>query len=166
MHYDLFVLAIFPALIAAAAVYDISSLMIPNRLIILLVIGFCAAALLTGLSPARILQHGLCASAVLILSFALFAKGWIGGGDAKLLSASALWLGWETLAPLLMHTAIAGGVLALVILAFRAMPISLAGWPHCLERLHDKASGIPYGVAIGVASVMIYWQSFWMRSYI
>jgi len=58
---------------------------------------------------------------MLVVGFAMFARGWVGGGDAKLMAAAALWLGFEHLFAFLLWTAILGGGLALLLLAYRRM---------------------------------------------
>ena len=63
---------------------------------------------------------GLGAGAVMLIAgFALFAAGIFGGGDAKLLAASALWFGWPGIARYIFVVALLGGLLALVILGLR-----------------------------------------------
>lgn len=89
---------------------------------------------------------------VLGLGTLLFVRGWMGGGDVKLLAASALWFdlgqGWK----MLVAVAIAGGLLALLMMALRALP-----WPGSararIKSLH-RHEGLPYGIAIG-AGVML-----------
>ena len=58
-------------------------------------------------------MHALCGAAMLVFTFALFNLGWIGGGDAKLAAATALWLGWTPLADYGLASALAGGALTL-----------------------------------------------------
>jgi prepilin peptidase CpaA len=104
-----------------------------------------------------------CGAAMLALTFALFAMGWIGGGDAKLTAATALWLGWGVILDYGIFAAICGGGLTLAILAARriSLPSILVrhGW---IARLHDQKSGVPYGIALAVAGIMVYPQTqFW-----
>ena len=61
--------------------------------------------------------------AVLAAGMALWAPGWLGGGDVKLLAAGALWFGWPDVVSFLVWSMLAGGVLALVlVLARRIAP--------------------------------------------
>ena len=46
---------------------------------------------------AEIGMHVAAALAVLVVTFVFFSRGWIGGGDAKLAAATALWLGFDQL---------------------------------------------------------------------
>ena len=76
-------------------------------------------------------------AAVLALTFALFGFGWIGGGDAKLAAATALWLGFDTLMEYFLVASIAGGGLTLAILALRKLPLpAIALRWDWLSRLH------------------------------
>jgi prepilin peptidase CpaA len=85
----------------------------------------------------------------LFIGFALFALGWIGGGDAKLFAAVCLWLGFHDLAPYALLASVFGGVLTLGLVLLRQWPLPGAlarqGW---IVKLHDARSGIPYGVAL------------------
>ena len=95
---------------------------------------------------------------MLIAGFALFAAGIFGGGDAKLLAASAVWFGWSGLYRYIILVALMGGLLALAVLALRRVA-SRRAWngPKWLISLRSGDHGIPYGVAIAAASwLMIY----------
>ena len=63
---------------------------------------------------------------MLAVAFVFFARGWIGGGDAKLAAATALWLGFDHLLPYLLYASIFGGVLTLAMIRFRLMPLPAA----------------------------------------
>ena len=88
----------FPALIVFAGSYDIFSKTISNRLCAAIVLAFLPAAASLGLSAAEIAPHFSCAFMMLCAGFALFSAGWIGGGDAKLFAAAAMWFGWGEIA--------------------------------------------------------------------
>ncbi len=153
----------FPALMAMAAAMDLLTMKIPNRLSALLAIGYFAAALLTGAPMHDIAMHALCGAAMLALTFAFFSFGWIGGGDAKLAAATALWLGWSPLAEYGLASAIAGGALTLLILTGRrmALPKALASQAW-IARLHNAKSGIPYGIALALGGMIVYPETqFW-----
>ena len=131
--------AVFPVVVTVAACYDLLTMQIPNRFPAALVVAFLALALLASLPMASIGVHLLVGAGVLAGTFALFAFGFLGGGDAKLASAIVLWLGIEQALPFLVLTALFGGALSLAVLAFRAVPLPgfLLGWPPAL-RLHEK----------------------------
>ena len=83
-----------------------------------------------GMPLAEIGMHVGAAAAVLVVSFMFFARGWIGGGDAKLAAATALWLGFDQLLNYLIFASLFGGVLTLAIMRFRADAAArLAGEP-------------------------------------
>ena len=83
-----------------------------------------------------------------------FARGWIGGGDAKLAAATALWLGFDQLLNYLIFASLFGGVLTLAILRFRLMPLpALLANQEWAKRLHRMDTGIPYGIALALAAL-------------
>jgi prepilin peptidase CpaA len=102
---------------------------------------------------------------VLAVCFSFFAFGWMGGGDAKLASATALWLGFAHLPKYLFYTAIIGGALTLVLLKLRTWPLpaSLVG-TRWAERLHAANAGVPYGIALAAAGLTVYPQTLFMRA--
>ena len=99
---------IFPMVMAYAAVSDLLSMTIPNRLSLLGIAAFVIAAPLAGLSLGDIGLHLAAGAAVLVGSFALFALGWIGGGDAKLAAATTFWLGFGVTLPYLIEASLIG----------------------------------------------------------
>jgi len=154
---DLLLLTIFPAAMAFAAATDLITMKVPNRIVLALVAGFFLAAALAGLSWSDIGMHIAVGCAALIVGFALFAPGWIGGGDAKLFAATALWLGPNFLLDYTLTAALLGGVLTLFILSMRRLPfpsaLSNQGW---LLKLHDTKEGVPYGIALAAAGLLVY----------
>lgn len=158
--------AVFPIVVTVAACYDLLTMQIPNRFPAALAIAFLAVALLSGLPMPAIGLHVLAGLAVLIVTFALFAFGYLGGGDAKLASAIALWLGIEQALPFLVLTALFGGALSLGVLAFRSVPLPgfLLGWPPA-TRLHEKGAGVPYGVALAAAALMVFPETQWFAAF-
>ena len=158
-------LTLFPATMAFAASSDLFTMTIANRVSLILVAGFFLLALLIGMSPAAIGWHVGAGVLVLVISFVLFSFGWVGGGDAKLAAATALWLGWAHLFDYLLYASILGGVLTLGLIEFRkfAMPSVLTGkvWA---ERLHKPGGGVPYGIALAIAALVIYPSTIWMQS--
>src|ERR1700737_4770270 len=88
---------LFPVLMVFAAISDLLTLTISNRISIALAVLFIAMAFACRLPATEILWHLACGGAMLIFGFGLFARGWIGGGDAKLAAATAIWLGFDHL---------------------------------------------------------------------
>jgi len=158
------ILTLFPVLMAYAALSDVMTMTISNWVSIILVAAFCGLALWTAMPLQEFVWDASCALCVLAVTFFFFARGWIGGGDAKLASATALWMGWENLDEYSMLFALFGGVLTLVILYFRFAPmpafVDTFAW---MRRLRDKSNGVPYGVALASAGLMVYPQtSLWL----
>ena len=156
-------LLLFPALMAFAASSDLFTMTISNRLSLLLAGGFFVLTLITGMSLAAIGMHLAAAGLVLAVAFVFFTRGWIGGGDAKLAAATAMWFGFEHLLDYLVYAALFGGVLTVLLLLFRRVP--LPGFflrQPWIQRLHEPQGGVPYGIALAVAALMIYPQTSWM----
>jgi len=153
-------LLLFPAGMALAAVSDLLTMTISNKLVLLLVAAFFGIALAVQLPLDVLALHVACALVVLVAGFTFFALGWIGGGDAKLAAATALWLGFGVAMPYLVYAALLGGALTLAILGLRNLPLmpvlARYGW---LERLHNPKSGVPYGIALAIAGLLTYSSS-------
>jgi prepilin peptidase CpaA len=150
------VLVVFPAAMAYAAASDLVTMTIPNWLCALLAAAFAACAASAGFGWAVSGWHLAAAFTVLVVSFGMFAAGWIGGGDAKLAAVTALWLGFDQMIPYLFIASLGGGLLTLVILQLRAMPLPTVarGWGWA-QRLHDVKQGVPYGIALAVAALVV-----------
>lgn len=151
------ILVVFPAILIVAAVFDLMTMTIPNRISLLLVALFPVAALLAGFSGVEIGWHVLAGAGFLALGFAMFAMNWIGGGDAKLAAATALWIGPAALLEWTVLFALFGGVLTFGLLAMRRMmlPLVLINQPW-IGRLHDPRTGVPYGIALSAAGLLIF----------
>ena len=97
MILDIARLLLFPALMAFAAASDLFTMTISNRVSLALVAGFLVLALLGGMGLHDFLMHLGAGAAVLVVAFACFAMGWVGGGDAKVAAGVALWFGFDHL---------------------------------------------------------------------
>ena len=111
------------------------------------------------------MSHIGAGAAVLVVTFTFFARGWIGGGDAKLAAATALWLGFDQLMNYLLYASLFGGVLTLFVIRFRVMPLpaALAG-QDWVKRLHRADAGVPYGIALAASALLVYPDTFWMQA--
>jgi len=163
MVVDMIRLLLFPALMAFAASSDLFTMTISNRLSLALVGAFFPLTLVTGMTLTAVGWHLAAAGVVLTCAFIFFWCGWIGGGDAKLAAATALWLGFDHLLDFMIDAALLGGVLTLLLLQFRKLPLPgvLARQPWIL-RLHDKGGGVPYGIALAAAAMLVYPHTVWM----
>src|SRR5262249_30963408 len=139
-------LTLFPAMMALAASSDLLTMTISNRLSLILLGGFFVLAAITGMSPTDMLLHLSAGCVVLIAAFGLFARGIIGGGDAKLAAAAALWLGFDHLLPYLILASLLGGALSVGLIWFRMTP--MPEWlrrPAGMEGRRQKGGGGAYG---------------------
>jgi len=154
---------LFPAMMAFAASSDLFTMTISNRVSLMLVGGFFVLAPITDMNAAEILLHVSAGCIVLVAGFGLFARGIIGGGDAKLAAAAALWLGFDHLLPYLLLASLLGGALSVGLIWFRMTPLpewlARQAW---VERLHGKDAGIPYGIALAAAALAVYPDTAWM----
>ena len=100
---DVIRLLLFPALMAFAASSDLLTMTISNRLSLALAGGFFLLTVITGMSLTVIGMHLAAATLVLVVCFGFFSMGWIGGGDAKLAAATALWFGFDFLLVYLIY---------------------------------------------------------------
>jgi prepilin peptidase CpaA len=165
MILDLGRLLLFPALMAFAAASDLFTMTISNRVSLALALGFVALALLSGMGLYDLLSHIGAGAAVLVVAFGCFAMGWVGGGDAKVAAAAALWFGFGHLLNYLVYASLFGGALTLLLLQFRQWPLPypFAGQAW-LTRLHAKESGIPYGIALAIGALTVYPETEWIRA--
>jgi prepilin peptidase CpaA len=158
-------LMLFPALMAFAASSDLLTMTISNRVSLILVGGFFALALGSGINVMDVLAHVGAACIVLVVAFGFFTRGWIGGGDAKLAAATALWLGFDHLLPYLVYASLFGGALTLALLQFRTAPLpGVLARQEWVQRLHRKDGGVPYGIALAAAALAVYPETQWMAA--
>ena len=158
-------LLLFPALMAFAAASDLFTMTIPNRVSLVLVAGFMALAVLGGMSLHDILMHFGAGAVVLLAAFACFAMGWMGGGDAKVAASVALWFGFDHLLNYLILVSLLGGALTILLIQFRQWPLpSLLSGQAWLNRLHDRQTGIPYGIALALGALIIYPETEWIKA--
>ena len=152
------ILVIFPFAMAHAAVSDLMSMTIANRISVILVAAFLVLAPLTGMPLAQIGWHVAAMLIVLTICFTLFALGAMGGGDAKLMASTALWFGMDmNLAVYFVVSSFLGGLLTLAILRFRSSNVTVyTGKVDFLHRMANPKEKIPYGIALGTAGLLLY----------
>ena len=162
---DILILTIFPGAMALAAASDFFTMTIPNRLVLALASGFFVVAPLAGLGWSDIELHMALALAALAFAFALFSFSWIGGGDTKLFAATCLWLGPAAIFTYSVYAALIGCGLTLLLLIWRGLPLpvtlSSQSW---LVRLHSPREGVPYGIALAAAGLLVYPETPFMAS--
>jgi prepilin peptidase CpaA len=98
-------------------------------------------------------QNLLLFALVLGIGTLLFVRGWMGGGDVKLLAAGSLWFNLDQGWKMLVAVAIAGGLETLLVMLLRALP-----WPQSARNrlaILRRDEGIAYGVAIAAGVALI-----------
>ena len=143
-YFRLALICVLGALLIAAAITDLRSRIISNRLNLAIALLAPVWWLACGLAlwPGMVAQVGVGA-VVLTLFAVLFSFGLMGGGDVKLLAALALWFPWETVLALLTLMAVLGGAVTIVTVIHHRLGKRL-GQPE-----------IPYGVAISLAALWL-----------
>ena len=136
------------AILLAAAIEDGWRLRIANVFPVAILAGALVAAIFAGV-PLALWQNAAMFTLLLAVGTFLFSARLLGGGDVKLLATSALWFGFSDGEKLLIAVALAGGLLAVVLLSIRPM-IRQARWP-----LLQPKGGIPYGIAIAAGTAAV-----------
>jgi prepilin peptidase CpaA len=156
-------ITIFPVLMIIAGAGDALSLRIPNWLTGLIALLFLPMAYLTGMPLDVFGIHLLTGFGMFFVGFGLFALGLFGGGDAKLIAAAGLWFGWPDIVPFLALTAIAGGILALVIGTWSAISMSTEiHFESWAKRIAGLKPNVPYGYALAIGAILAFPESWWM----
>ncbi len=152
------ILIIFPFAMANAATSDMLTMTIANRVSLILIGSFAVLAPLTGMAWSVYGWHFLAMAIVLAVCFGLFALGVMGGGDAKLMSSTALWIGFNMhLMEYLVIGSLIGGILTLMILRYRASSVAVyAGQVEFLRKMAEPKGKIPYGIALGLAGLFVF----------
>jgi prepilin peptidase CpaA len=152
------IFVVFPFCMVFAAVSDMLSMTIANRVSVILVAVFAVVAPLTGMDWANYGGHFAAGGLVLAVTFLMFAIGGMGGGDAKLMAATAVWMGFNlNLLGYLVTSAFIGGLLTILILLYRKSPFAdLTGSHMFLRHFANPAVGVPYGVALGIGGLLAY----------
>ena len=127
--------------------FDISRYIIPNWLVGLMLISYPVFVVMShaGIDWKMAVVGMLL---VLVVGYFIFAMKWMGGGDIKLLTACALWVGWQNLPDFIMIVALIGGAFSLGVWVLRKAIAYLPKKPAKLPRILRDGEPIPYGVAI------------------
>ena len=146
----------FLGLLCAAAFSDVHSLTIPNRYSLAIGLLFPVYLLSYG-QPVDWLGSLAVGASMLVLGFVLFALRILGGGDAKLMAATALWAGPEQLIDFVLLTALAGGGMVLFLWLRARLSRSASIYSVLVTEVEADFSKqpMPYGVAIGCGGVYV-----------
>ncbi len=147
--------AVFSVALIVAAAWDIVTQEIPNLSAVAVVVAFVIVAIAESLGLWAVVTHLLVGAAAFGVFGAFFWRGWMGGGDVKLIAACAIWFGASGVLPYLLMLAFIGGGFALLVLIARlAIPERVQLKPMWLKRLMLSREGVPYGVAIATAGLI------------
>jgi prepilin peptidase CpaA len=163
--FEFAVLTVLPGAVAFAAAMDLFTMKIPNRISVVLVLAFFPLAALAGLGAWEVLNHVGAGLLLLAIGILLFIPGWFGGGDAKLMAAIALWIGFDNLPLYIFYVAMAGGIIAGAFSMARSVPLpSVFLGEAWAIRLHRTGGGIPYGLALAAGALLVYPHTVWFAS--
>lgn len=152
------IFVVFPFCMLFAAISDMLSMTIANRVSALLVATFVLVAPLVGMDWTTFGLHLGAGFLVLCVTFMLFAIGGMGGGDAKLLAATSVWMGFTpVLLQYLVVASIIGGMLTIAIVVYRKSPLALITSQNVfLRHFADEKVGVPYGIALGLGGLLTF----------
>jgi prepilin peptidase CpaA len=152
----LLIMALFLGLLAVAVLTDVEALRIPNRLC-LAVVAIYPAHILASPIPVDWPGALMLAAAVFVVGLASFAAGWVGGGDVKLMAATALWVGPASFSLFVLVTTVLGGVIAVLMLSELRFTVAQVAESAGCNEIRDIVLGraIPYGVAIAVGGWVV-----------
>ncbi|HSM91625.1 MAG TPA: prepilin peptidase [Anaeromyxobacteraceae bacterium] len=145
-------IALLAALLAAAAAFDVGQRRVPNALVAsVAAVGLLARGSAGGAASAGL---GLVAGAItLALLLVPFATGKLGGGDAKLAAAAAIWLGPSRLVSFFVFVAVAGAPVALLArlshrFALWRLAVQVRSDGVALDDVRPPAESAPVAVAV------------------
>ena len=159
-------LLVFALFMALAALGDIRSFTITDKLNLTITVSFLLLAVPMGLGWSAVLDHIKIGLIATIIAVTMFYIGIFGGGDAKMTGAIALWLGSTPIVPFIFYTALVGGVLGITLIIGRrlAKKFGLPKSPKWARRMLRKRSAVPYGVALGIGALLAAPQALWFPS--
>ncbi len=136
-----------------AALNDANAMKIPNRIPLIALFTFFLVIPFTWAGIPVFLEHLSVGLAMFVVGFAMFAFGWMGGGDSKLLAGTAIWFTWPDMLTYAVFTSLFGGLLTLILLVGRAyIPVRILTTPWAQMMLKDETK-IPYGLALAAGAI-------------
>jgi prepilin peptidase CpaA len=156
----LIVYAILTCFMIAVMLSDISRYRIPNALVLALLAFYPFAV---WVAPVRPDWGGACLVALGTFIFSIFLLArFMGGGDLKLLSATALYAGKSGMMDFVVYIAILGGLGTLFLLGLRALApyvfMKMGKTGADIPRVLTDKEPAPYGVAIAAAFLLMLWS--------
>lgn len=149
---------IFAVPLLLACYTDFDRMKIPNWVSLAMAAGFFLTLPLTWAGLPTFGEHLTIGAIFFCAGFAMFAFGWLGGGDAKLMAAIALWLDWGSVANFIIYTTLVGAALGIaLILSRKFMPMFLQS-NALVTKLHQGGKDMPYAFALAAGGFAI-WPS-------
>jgi prepilin peptidase CpaA len=156
MLIGLIVTIIFAVPLLAASCTDFWSMKIPNVISLAMAAGFFLALPLTWPGLPVLGEHLMVGFIFFVAGFLFFAAGWIGGGDAKLMAAIALWFGWADVVPLILYTTAFGAALGIFMMVGNVMlPLKLRTSVLGMRMFQGKTD-MPYGLALSAGALFVW----------
>lgn len=153
------IFAVFILGMLTAAYRDALTMTIPNWVSVMIFLAFLAFVPFVWQGWSVFGEHMAIGTVVFLFGFTIFAFGWLGGGDAKLMAATSFWWQWPDLLMYLVYTTLAGGIIAMFILVGRKyVPAKLltSAWLH---KLVKDETHMPYGLALAFGAMVTLPQS-------
>ena len=154
------ILLLLPICLLIAAISDLFTMTIPNRLSIFLLASFVVLAPVSGLPVAEISMSFAAGAIVFAVCLGFYALNVMGGGDVKLLASSAVWFGFSAaLGAFILQTALLGGLVTLIVMLLRSQADRFAVIDSLVPEPILTTKKVPYGLAIGLAGLVTFWNS-------
>lgn len=137
-----------------AAFKDATTMTIPNWISLALIAGFFVVLPFAWPGWSEFGTHILVGFTFFLAGFAMFAFGWLGGGDAKLMAATALWWQWPDATLYVLYTTIIGACLSIILLIGRKfIPVRIltSSWAYMMFKDEKK---VPYGLALAAGALL------------
>jgi prepilin peptidase CpaA len=146
-------LCIGVGLLAVAAYSDVQTRRIPNALAATVAAVGLARMAINGDFPAVFFTLGASVT-IFFATFLLFWRGLLGGGDVKLIAATALLVGYGDLFAFLFEMSVCGALVALAVFARHELAARRATVP-ALQGPRERPARltVPYGVPIAAAGI-------------
>ncbi len=139
-----------------AALSDANSMKIPNRIPLIVLAGFLVMVPFTWTGLPDLMEHLMVGLTMFAVGFAMFAFGWMGGGDSKLLAATAFWFTWSDVYVYIAYTGIFGGLLTVFLLLGRKyVPVRILTTHWAMTMFGDEKK-IPYGLALAAGAIVTF----------
>ena len=154
MFLTFIIVSIFVGTMFIAACKDAITMTIPNWISLILIAGFVIVQPFVFEGWGVLGEHVLIGLTFFLVGFAMFAFGWLGGGDAKLMAATALWWQWPDAILYILYTTLIGAALAMLLLLSRRfflINIIISQIPFAMFK---EEKNMPYGLALAAGALL------------